>query len=97
MIIKTIETSNELRNEFIAYDRDYYSYEAYEAIIDYFESLGENWELDVISICCDFNESTAEEIRGYYNIDEDIEVLEYLNNNTYAVETEDDKILYIAF
>jgi hypothetical protein len=97
MLKNTITTAYELRNEFQSYDRDYYTFEGYEAIIEYFNMLDEDVELDVISICGDFNEDTAEEIRRNYSIDEDIEVLEYLNNNTYAIETEKDKILYIAF
>jgi hypothetical protein len=97
MLKNTITTAYKLRNEFQSYDRDYYTFEAYEAIIEYFNMFDEDVELDVIAICCDFNESTTEEIRSNYNIDEDIEVLDYLNNNTYAIETEDNKILYIAF
>ena len=97
MIIKTIETARELQEEFIAYNRDYYSLEGYEAIIEYFDSIGENWELDVIAICGDFNEESEEYIRDCYNIDEDIEVMDYLQDNTYAVETVDNNILYIVF
>ena len=97
MIIKTIETANELRNEFITYDRDYYTFEAYEAMIQYLEEIGENYELDVIALCCDFNEDTIEEIRSNYGLDNEDDVLEYLNYNTYAIETDEDKILYIAF
>ena len=97
MIIKTIDTVSELQNEFISYDRDYYTYEGYQAILDYFEDFGDTYELDVIAICCDFNESTIEDIRNDYNIDDDTEVIDYLNDNTYAVETVDDNILYISF
>jgi len=97
MIIKTIETVSELRNEFIAYNRDHYTYEAYETMIQYFEEIGENYELDVIALCCDFNEDTIEEIRSNYGLDDEDDVLEYLNYNTYAIETDEDKILYIAF
>ena len=72
----------ELQNEFIAYDRDYFSLEGYEAILEMFEDLGNDSELDVIAICCDFSEDDEEDIRNDYNIPEDEEVEDYLNDNT---------------
>ena len=41
---------------FERYDRDYYSIEGIEAIIDYYHEIDDNVEFDVIAICCDFNE-----------------------------------------
>lgn len=41
---------------FERYDRDYYSIEGIEAIIDYYDEIDENMEFDVIAICCDCHE-----------------------------------------
>ena len=35
------------------YNRDYYTFEGLETIIDYYDELDENMEFDVIAICCD--------------------------------------------
>ena len=48
-------------------DRDYYSYEAYEALYDWYEELDPDFELDVIAICCDWTEYTPEELENDYN------------------------------
>jgi hypothetical protein len=103
MLYVSINNARELRNYFIDYDRDYYSYEAYETMLDYFDGLGESVELDVIELCGYFNEEKIEDIIENYNIDinddEDKEeqVLEYLYDRTWATKTIDDKILYATF
>ena len=85
-----------LREEFIAYDRDYYSYDGYQALIDIFDECGQDWELDVIAICCDFTEGDEEEIRANYSIPEDESVEDYLNDNTIAYKVTDG-FLYQTF
>lgn len=76
-----------------------FSYDGLEALFDYFEDLeqdtGEEMELDVIAICCEYAESTAEEIARDYRIDlseaegdeDEIEsiVEDYLNEHTMLV------------
>jgi hypothetical protein len=70
-----------------------FSYEALELIYDYFEEVDPEFDLDVIAICCDFDELTTEEIIRQYGIDcDDIEddeldehVSDYLQNNTSLV------------
>jgi hypothetical protein len=103
MLYNSINTAEQLQREFISYNRDYYSYEACDAIIDYFDELGENVELDIIGLCGEFNEDTLDEIIGNYNIEiedeenKEEEVMAYLQDNTWAVKTIDDKILYTVF
>jgi hypothetical protein len=103
VLYNSINTANQLKKEFIDFNRDYYSYEACEAIIDYFDELGENVELDIIGLCGDFNEDTIDEIIMHYDIDikeeenKEEEVMNYLQDNTWAVKTTDDEILYIVF
>nr|DAZ42732.1 MAG TPA: hypothetical protein [Caudoviricetes sp.] len=52
---KTINV-NDLCNEFKDYGRDYYSYEGYEALLNYYDEIDPDMELDVIAICGDCTE-----------------------------------------
>lgn len=49
-----------------------FSHEGLEQLFDYFESYeddtGEQIELDVIAICCEYSESTINECLDYYDI-----------------------------
>lgn len=86
-----------------------FSYEALGLLFDYFEQLeqdfGEEIELDVIAICCEYAEGTAEEIAESYDIDldecDDDEkkdaVREYLNNETMIVGETSDGFIYAQF
>ena len=102
MLYKTMDKWD-LQKEFKSYDRDYYSLDGYQAILDLFEEIGDSQELDVIAICCDFTELEPNEIIDEYGIEiEDDEdemeaVMEYLNSNTLAYELDNGAILYQAF
>ena len=48
---KTFYIGNELRDEFGKYDRDYYSLDGYDALLNFYDEIDENMELDVIAIC----------------------------------------------
>ena len=101
MLYKTLDKYS-LREEFLSYDRDYFSLDGYQAILDLFEELDSNQELDVIAICCDFTEADIEDIRSDYGLSEeeyeDIEeVMDYLNYRTYAIELDNGNILYQSF
>ena len=54
-----------------------FSYEGLEVLFDSLEQYeadtGESVELDVIGLCCDYAELTAEEIQRQYNVEHDIE------------------------
>lgn len=52
----TIETASQFRDQFIKYDRDVFSYHAYEALFEFLEECEPDMELDVIGICCEFTE-----------------------------------------
>ena len=41
---------------FERYDRDYYSLEGLETIIDFYDEIDDNMEFDAIAICCDCSE-----------------------------------------
>ena len=112
MLVKELD-KYDLQNEFKAYDRDYFSLEGYQALLDLFEETdcGRTTDLDVIAICCDFNEyEPLDIVREYSNIDSiascedeetgDIDVselMEALNYYTWAVELDNGNILYQCF
>jgi len=97
---------------FHAYDRyDSYGYEALKVIFEYLEeyeeSTGEEIELDVISICCDFTVQGYTGIAQDYQIDlsdadgdadeEERIVLDYLNDNTVVLGQCSTGIVYQQF
>jgi hypothetical protein len=88
-----------------------FSYEARNLLFDYFEdveeSTGEELELDVVGICCEYEESTADELLEYfehmmdprYNAPETAEDwLKWLSNETAVVGvTSSDTVVYQQF
>ena len=90
--------------------KDQFSQEALCAIFDYLEdyseSTGEDVELDIIAICCEWSEDTWQNIAFAYGIDlshcEDDderkgEVEDYLCRNTQYVEVDDGVFVYVQF
>lgn len=81
----------------------------YEWIEQLDEDTGSETELDVIAICCEFDESDPQDIAANYSIDlSDVDlddedavlgaVLEYLHDNTMVCGTTDaGDIVYAAF
>lgn len=90
---------------------DQFSYEGLEVLFDYLEQLsedtGEPIELDVVGLCCDYYESSIEELIEQYSIDvsdadgdEDTIaeiVKEYLSDNTAYVGETEGCLIYAAF
>ena len=86
-LVKTYISGYELKREFEDWERDYFSIEACEEIVKYFEEFDENVELDIIGLCGDFTESTYEEIKH-----------DYSNNNYIAqAETKEELIDALVF
>ena len=94
MIVKTFDLYDFIR-EFERYDRsDRFSDEAMEELFNYYDDLGEPYELDVIEICYNWTEfeSLEEYAKAYMNesdfegMDDDEKeetIVDNLNNNTY--------------
>lgn len=76
-----------------------FSYDALHVLYDYLteveESIGEELELDVIALCCEYTEQTADEVIECYPVDFEADelakmtdeekfdlVFDYLSNNT---------------
>ena len=99
---QTINTVSTFRDEFRACGRaDNFSYEALGLLFDYLEAYemdtGEEIELDVIAICCDFSEDSPENIRDQYGIDGDdeAEVIATLEDNgAYVGRTSHGTLIY---
>ena len=110
--MKTTIDFYDFRESFRRYDRESsYTREGLEMLFNYFEelesNLGEDIELDVIAICCDYDENHWEDIASNYLIDltdcededDKIEaVRQYLEDNTHLVgESLPGTFLYVAF
>lgn len=83
--MKTTIDFSDFREAFRRHDRESsYTRQGLELLFYYFEELesdlGEEIELDVIAICCDYDENHWEDVASYYSID----LTDY--------EDEDDKI-----
>ena len=112
-IVQSINNVYQFREAFrLAGRMDQFSYEGLEVLFDYLDELsedtGEPIELDVVALCCDYYESSVEELIDNYNIDlsevdEDdpdsiIEVVrEYLEDNTSVCGQVSDGFVYAAF
>lgn len=106
--MKTTLTERDFIEAFRAYHcYDKFSFEALELLFAYFEdcaaATGEEIELDVIGICCEFSESDVDDIiedNQIYveNLDEEREaVRRFLNDRTALVGETDDDFVYKAF
>ena len=110
-IVQSINNVHQFREAFrIAGRGDQFSHEGLEVLFDYLDNLsddiGEPIELDVVALCCDYYESSIEELIDAYDIDppEDddpdsiIEVVrEYLENNTAVCGEVNGGFVYAAF
>jgi hypothetical protein len=103
-MIQTINVSD-FRDAFRAYGRaDQFSYEGLGALFDYLEDFdGGGYDLDVIALCCEYSEESAEDIAANYSIEVDsIDELEdavraYLDENTTIVAETASGFLYAQF
>jgi len=95
----------QFRDAFQRMDRKNFSYEGLEVLFDFFEEV-EDYELDVVAICCNYTENTPEVIAQEHGIvltDEENEekikedVLEYLEANTCVVGLTANTIIYEHF
>lgn len=108
--MKTTVNKSEFIDAFRRYDRyDQFGYDALCSLFDYMEQLesdaGEEIELDVIAICCEYSVDSVEDIASSYDIDiEDMDedeardaVIDYLNDNTTVIDGDcNGQILYCS-
>lgn len=73
MLVTTIDNGYELERLFEECGKEnYFSYEGFNALYDYLDeysnSIGEDFKVDVIALCCDFTEYESwEELYGIYS------------------------------
>jgi len=99
-IMKKTITKNDFKREFKESNREnqfsrYALEKLFDSLEDYEESTGEEIELDVIALCCEYTEfESLEELKRNYNVPEDFEeAREYLEERTQVICFEEDCIL----
>lgn len=109
--MKTNVSKYDFRKAFRTMGRqDQFTYDALGLLFDWFEEFDEacdtETKLDVIAVCCEFNEESWSDIAdnyridlsGCYSDDESQQVVEeYLLENTSIVGNTSDAIVYAAF
>ena len=74
---------------------DQFSTDALRMIFDYLDE--DNSELDVIAICCDFAESSIEELALEQDVEPD-DVRDHMNQSTLVLgETDAETLVYLQF
>ena len=112
-IVQSINNVYQFREAFrLAGRSDQFSYEGLKVLFDYLDELsedtGETIELDVAALCCEYYESSVQELIDNYNIDlsevddDDpdsiIEIVrEYLEYNTSVCGEVSDGFVYAVF
>lgn len=78
--MKTTINFSEFRDHFYGIRPDNFSYEGLKILFDYFEeyeeSTGDEIELDVIGLCCDFAEATWQTIASDYDSSIELDINE---------------------
>jgi len=102
-MIQTINVSA-FRDAFRACGRhNQFSYEGLGALFDYLEEVDPDFDLDVIALCCNYSEDTAEDIAKNYGIEvnslDELQdaVRAYLEENTSIVAETPSGFLYAQF
>ena len=55
-MVDKLQSGWDLKERFLAWDKDYYSLTGYEALLEFYDDIDENMELDVVGICCEWDE-----------------------------------------
>ena len=107
--MKTTVSIYDFRDAFARMGRkNQFTYEALGLIYEYLEDIDPDWELDVIAVCCDFDEQAPVDIAHMYGIDisecggDDDKILAtvrgYLHEETTVVgETAAGNLIYIQY
>jgi len=103
----TIENASQFRDEFRQCGRaDQFSYEALGLLFDYLEDVNNDYDLDVIALCCEYAEDSVEQIAESYGLelpDDETEeehqaaVRAYLEEHTFVIGVTPSGIVYAQF
>ena len=91
MLVIKIETAGQLFREMREAERGY-SYDACEAMLEFYDRLGEDVEFDPVAISGDWNEVTLEQAEHETGLS-----LEDLYHETVVYELNNGNILYLNF
>jgi len=108
MIYTTIDNASQFYREFQRCNRgDQFSYEALVLLFDYFDDIGEDIELDVIAICCEYAEESAKDIARNYDLDfsdcdNETQLIEKVKEHlqdqgVFVGETSEGNLVYLTF
>ena len=108
--MKTTVTKYDFERAFAdAGRKDQFSYEALDLLFEHIEQMesdnGQEIDLDVVAICCDYSEDTVSDIIANYSIDvegmdddEQVDAVRgYLNDNTTLVGETSSGFVYTNF
>ena len=99
-IIKTYDLQDFKREFELCNRNDQFSDNALELIFNYLDQCysDSSFEMDVISICCEFQEMTENEIRENWDCDSYEDIIDFIENETsYVGETKVGKYVFISF
>jgi len=95
--MKTTLTQDEFVTLFRSVRPDQFSREALRLLFDYLEEIDPDLELDIVGICCDFAESTPDEVAEDYDILPG-DAVQYLEGQgVFVGETPAETIVYHQF
>ena len=102
-----IDTASQFRDAFHQAERGkQFSYEALGLLFDFFEEMDDSMELDVVAICCDYEEESVDNVISSYSIQVDEEAteedkmslaLDYLQGNTLLIGATIHGLVYQQF
>ena len=104
--MKTSVSEYDFKNAFMEIRPDNFSSKGLTVLFDHLEELendiGEEMELDVIAICCDYYESTLEDLKTDYpdhfaDADTLEDAIEILQDVTMVAGQTDTTVIYVAF
>jgi hypothetical protein len=76
--------------------RNHFSYDGFDILFNWLEKNYPDYDLDVVQLCCDYAESTSDELSEAYAIEGD--VIEYVNHNSIVLGvTSTGNIVYAQF
>ena len=76
--------------------RNHFSYDGFDILFGWLNENYPDYDLDVVQLCCDYAESTVDQLTEDYSIDSD--VLEYVNHNSIVLGvTSTGNVVYAQF
>ena len=92
--MKQTISKSDFRDAFFRTGRkDNFSYEALGELYDHLEEVCEDYDLDVVELCCDYMEDRIENVLASYNL----ESLDALKDATCVIWHDEDTVLFQQF